>query len=368
MGERRFRESGDYWKLTKDGKLKYDGSGWLHDELGRTIKDKNGKDIGANGVETGLVNILLGRVAQNDDETRAVQDLMVASGLQHTGDSSTDPTKWAWNLKANANTEINLGQAMNNWGNSMVSAVFASYYNTTADMQIAKTMGKNIGEFGTSDVASSVAVRYADLVNSKTAFYSGMQSSVDLNKGYQIPTNGDFADYDSSLYKDFDHYHYGLDLTRVGAKGDPIYSGLAGIVDAKGWNTQTNGNDLRIEYAYLFEGNAIGTGIYGEYLHMKEPSLLKPGDYSLASTLIGNLGGTGSHSTGPHLHYDMFTIDDAYNKSTAAYVLGSDYRDNVLNSNNKYWLYGNVGGTKRVYDPKAYYKTQWNYTFPGSSK
>jgi hypothetical protein len=37
MGDERFRESGDYWKLTKDGKLQYDGKKDLYDESGKLI-------------------------------------------------------------------------------------------------------------------------------------------------------------------------------------------------------------------------------------------------------------------------------------------------------------------------------------------
>ncbi|HWV46122.1 MAG TPA: hypothetical protein VN039_08910, partial [Nitrospira sp.] len=58
----------DYWKLTKDGKLQYDGQGYLRDANGLYIntdgsRSQNpiaGKTVGADGVETGLLNILNG--------------------------------------------------------------------------------------------------------------------------------------------------------------------------------------------------------------------------------------------------------------------------------------------------------------------
>jgi len=39
--------SADYWKLMDDGTLVNDGSGWLTDEHGRAIKNKEGKQIGS---------------------------------------------------------------------------------------------------------------------------------------------------------------------------------------------------------------------------------------------------------------------------------------------------------------------------------
>ena len=38
-----YDSSGDYWRLMDDGTLVNDGSGWLRDERGRPIKNKDGK-------------------------------------------------------------------------------------------------------------------------------------------------------------------------------------------------------------------------------------------------------------------------------------------------------------------------------------
>ena len=55
-----YDSSADYWKLMDDGTLVNDGSGWLVDEHGRAIKNKDGKQIGAKNIEAGLLNILFG--------------------------------------------------------------------------------------------------------------------------------------------------------------------------------------------------------------------------------------------------------------------------------------------------------------------
>jgi hypothetical protein len=150
----RYDSSSDYWMLTKDGKLKYDGKGKLVDELNRPIKGKDGKQLGANGIETGLISILLGRVAKNEEETRAVQQLMIDSGLAHSPGSN--PKDWSWNLAANSQGEIKLNKAMDAYGTSMASAVFAAYFDTTADTQIAAKLGKGIGQFDKKNITAGI--------------------------------------------------------------------------------------------------------------------------------------------------------------------------------------------------------------------
>src|SRR5690606_24945763 len=58
-----YDSSKDYWKLTNDGKLVNDGSGWLRDENGKYISTDGtktdrpipGLTVGAGGIETGLL-------------------------------------------------------------------------------------------------------------------------------------------------------------------------------------------------------------------------------------------------------------------------------------------------------------------------
>ncbi len=105
-------ENIDHWKLTNDGKLVYDGQGYLKDGAGKYINkdgsrsDKPGANtIGAAGVETGLLNILNGMTSNfgyesfTEQQKRDVQDLMSASGLMNTVDlnNPANRTKWMWN-------------------------------------------------------------------------------------------------------------------------------------------------------------------------------------------------------------------------------------------------------------------------------
>jgi murein DD-endopeptidase MepM/ murein hydrolase activator NlpD len=125
-----------------------------------------------------------------------------------------------------------------------------------------------------------------------------MQSFIGLDKGFHV--SSPFSEYDSAHYDEFRNYHYGLDLGKGGIAGDSVYAGISGIVDDKGWNTGVNGNDLRIEYAFKYEGNTIGTGIYGEYMHMLTKSPLIKGSYVSGNMLAGQVGSTGSASSAAH--------------------------------------------------------------------
>jgi hypothetical protein len=53
-----YDSSADYWKLTKNGMLEYDGDGYLKNEKGEFILDKNGKKIGAADAGDGLNQFL----------------------------------------------------------------------------------------------------------------------------------------------------------------------------------------------------------------------------------------------------------------------------------------------------------------------
>ena len=50
----------DFWKLMENGDLVDDEMGWLKDQNGNYNLDENGNRIGAEGIETGLLNILNG--------------------------------------------------------------------------------------------------------------------------------------------------------------------------------------------------------------------------------------------------------------------------------------------------------------------
>jgi hypothetical protein len=101
-----YDSSEDFWKMAKDGRLFNDGSGWLQNADGKYVNTDGslsdapilGKTIGAKGIETGLLNILYGGTSNktkfDNDKTKTVQDLLIASGFVHN--PATDTKDWYW--------------------------------------------------------------------------------------------------------------------------------------------------------------------------------------------------------------------------------------------------------------------------------
>lgn len=89
----------DHWTLMANGDLVEDEDGWLRDENGNFIRDKDGNKIGANGIETGLLNILFGEkqsdgsmknqgknyTAFTDEQISIAQGLMYGAGFTNDG-------------------------------------------------------------------------------------------------------------------------------------------------------------------------------------------------------------------------------------------------------------------------------------------
>jgi hypothetical protein len=109
----RYDSSADYWRLTADGGLEYDGDGWLRDANGEYILDNNGNRVGAAGIETGLINILALDPGKAEDVAK-VQDMMTAAGLKHRvkeGGNPEDRNAWYWDGSvAEHNSTVTIGQ------------------------------------------------------------------------------------------------------------------------------------------------------------------------------------------------------------------------------------------------------------------
>jgi hypothetical protein len=103
-----YDSSADYWKLTKDGSLAYDGKASLLDENGNIIKSWKKMGLSSDdAVEGGLINIL-GIDPKNKNDVAAVRKLMEDSGLKHTFED--DPDKWLWTVAhTNTITDTNSG-------------------------------------------------------------------------------------------------------------------------------------------------------------------------------------------------------------------------------------------------------------------
>ena len=104
----------DHWKLTADGGVAFTGEGWLQNEAGLYIGTDGslseepipGLTIGAEGIETGLLNILndggtSGRTYDefNDTQKQTAQELMIGAGLGYVlrGDGTDTLANRFWN-------------------------------------------------------------------------------------------------------------------------------------------------------------------------------------------------------------------------------------------------------------------------------
>jgi murein DD-endopeptidase MepM/ murein hydrolase activator NlpD len=95
-------------------------------------------------------------------------------------------------------------------------------------------------------------------------------------------------------------------------------------------------------------------------LHLKDKPALTPGSTVSPDQQIASIGG--SYGYDPHLHFDFLTRDNAFQRSTLAYMLGSDFENNIVNSKMPIW-WKNVYAINRTYDPEKYYKNTFNYAF-----
>ncbi len=125
--------------------------------------------------------------------------------------------------------------------------------------------------------------------------------------------------------------------------------------------SDNNGKSVQLEYGFNFEGNFIGTGIYGEYLHMLNEPSVSMGTYADAIMQLGQIGDTGVGS-GSHLHYDMLTKNGMYHSATTLrMLLGNAYTQpgySFTSAN----VFDDLGrsqtNTRNVYSPVLYY-TNW---------
>jgi hypothetical protein len=92
--DRSYDSSADYWKLTRDGKLEYDGFATLRDADGNVIRSI--KDMGLksdNSIEGALL-YLLGVNSKDTAKISAVRAMMEGAGIQHS--FNVDSNQWYW--------------------------------------------------------------------------------------------------------------------------------------------------------------------------------------------------------------------------------------------------------------------------------
>jgi murein DD-endopeptidase MepM/ murein hydrolase activator NlpD len=377
-----------YWKLTNDGRLINDNIGWLtYADTGLHVLNSNKEWIGAEGTETGLLNIIFGGTSgvayseYQDWQIEFVQDLMTSAGMSYTEgkDGVMRSRSWGGNETGQV---LNMAQIMFYQGETVAAPVFARYYDDNTNSDIARILGKDIGSVTTNVIPLSVEDRYSDLLNAKISFYNNRGSFVNDSLGYYVSTEfGEKVIINGvERYQIYNNQHFGEDIAHgEGTAGDPIYAGISGKVTYYNRNKPNNGKNITLEYGYNFEGTFIGSGIYGDYYHMKEDSPYKKGSIVAPNTEIGMVGKTGVASAA-HLHYDMFTIGGGYySESTLRMFVGTSYMDNSntlnsITSTASYWDIKEMGGkqkqenTRTVYKPSLYYQNSLGYDMPRPTK
>lgn len=133
-----------------------------------------------------------------------------------------------------------------------------------------------------------------------------------MNKYFKYPLNW------NSITTYFSSSHLGIDLgwnSSHGGANVPVYASTDGIVVmAQFWGTA--GNTVRIRYDDPNQKYSVFT----QYKHLSKFNV-KVGDKVVVGQQIGNMGNTGSASTGTHLHFDYVKTPYQYN-----YTQSSDER------------------------------------------
>ena len=111
--------SGDNWRLTADGGLEFTEDGWLKDENDEYILNEDGERIGAEGIETGLLNILYGADSGyngrsydsfSEEQRQATHQMLKDSGFNsYLKGPEGDLGSFWWDLASNDRKSIGAG-------------------------------------------------------------------------------------------------------------------------------------------------------------------------------------------------------------------------------------------------------------------
>ena len=251
-----------------------------------------------------------------------------------------------------AKNPLDMDYVMTLAGKTIAAPVFARYYDSTVDVDIAKNKSVTLEDAVAKNIPDVAKRRYNDLYNAKFEFY---KNAGRLFESTDTKITGPYGDYirnnDETLkadyldyYKSYNNLHYGIDIYKHSGS-DNILLGLPGTVVSNEWDN-AEGWTVRTAYGYNFESSFIGVGLYGEYGHLREKSDLLVNTFYKANQTVGLFGTTGEKSTGPHLHYSMYTKDNTYySQTTMKMLLGNNYKTGFMYN----------GSWRTVYDPTIFY-------------
>ncbi|MDC7124043.1 MAG: M23 family metallopeptidase [Spirochaetales bacterium] len=331
-----YDSSADYWKLMDNGDLVEDGDGWLRDQNGNLIKDKDGNPIGAEGIETGLLNILHGGTSNkaysdfSDAEIQAAQKLMIDAGFSPTEVENFKDRMWN---SGNDGKTIKAGSTLNGFGNTVATSVFMNGMDKATDTILFSNNNGSIAQ-ALGNVPLIAAERFMQYLGAKAGFYGGDHNLFDSSTLEKMRISGQFGP--DSAYPD--GQHKGIDFASIKDENDArkydltgsdMYAFFGGKV-IKNYNSASAGNSVIIENGFNFEGYFYDIGVRSQYMHLDGLSSLDPNSMVTAGSLVGQLGSTGM-STGPHLHWQLMGDQAGYRPTSDNWDMYSDRRDTFLN-------------------------------------
>lgn len=172
----------DWWKLVKNGDLVASDDGWLKDENGNFILDNDGNKIGDSGKETGLLNILFGKINEDgtlsysgreydsfsDEEIKVAQALMLSAGMRNDGAENFKDVQWI--SEENENHVIAAKEILSEARNSVATSVFMNALDKASDTVVFEPyLSTNV----ISSMDYSYRTRFLDYVQVKEDFYFG---------------------------------------------------------------------------------------------------------------------------------------------------------------------------------------------------
>jgi hypothetical protein len=364
--DKKYDSSGDFWKLMRDGTLVFDNSGWLVDEEGNQYK-KDGKPIGDKGIETGLLKILFGEPDKggkfSKEQVLFAQELMTGAGIKHTATNEKDISTYFWNVAdwdkipddKKPVYKLNMEKIMEKVGSTVAGPVFARYYEDTATAMAASALKKKIKVNNNHLIPDAAFSRFTDdLLPVMIDYYQSMRFFLDASANMKVSQKHKDM-FSKEKYENYeDDKHFGTDFSNK-KSGDSIYSGITGKVAHNGDEKDkdnNNGNWLVIQYGYKFDGSFIGSGIFGEYMHMEKNPGFIVGTYLDSNQKIGTVGSTG-RSDGPHLHYSIYTLEKyTYTVASLNMILNNKTSQTVKSKEAKSYAgtYNDKKSVKITYD------------------
>ena len=303
----------------------------------------NGNKIGANGIETGLLNILFGEKQEDgsmknssksyssfsDEQIATAQALMYGAGF--TNDGKENPRDVTWNKDKNSGNTIKADFIADGAGNTVATQVFMNIFDNLTNGMIDNTSLRYTAFQSYS--REDYAARLTNYFSAKYTFYNGehklfnntdvLQWTQDFGKSNVKDNNGE------QIYAD--DMHKGIDIWAD--EGTDVYAYYSGKVVDERFNTTSSGYSIIMEYGFNFENQFYSTGVQSQFMHFSKESNLKVGDFVMSNIKVGEVGHTGTVSGNPgsHLHYQLMGNLQGFTKTSTKWNMLNDRRNFFLN-------------------------------------